>query len=154
MNPLTPYLTYIKVGAAVLVVGAIFGGGVYVGALRSKTALEADHAAQLKSLADAWQARELTYEGQTKRYANEIEILRATRAQPLPGTPLRVCFNPPAVLPASPAGGSQPAVAGTLPRRDDGVPRGDADQRPGLFAIADEADDVLAKCRRTQPVKH
>jgi hypothetical protein len=32
------------------------------------------------------------------------------------------------------------------------VPGSGGDIRPGLFSIADEADDLLAACRRTQPL--
>lgn len=149
---MTP-IQYAKLAAAVLVVVLLFGGGYHFGGLASKTALEADHAAQLKALATAWQARELTYEGQTQRYVNEIEILRHTRAEPLPGAPLRVCFNAPGpILPAGASGGDRPAAAGTLPSGDATVPQSSGDIRPGLFSIADEADDLLAECRRTQPV--
>lgn len=156
---MTP-LEYAKLGGIAFLALLLSGGGLYFGSLRgdakaaeAKTALEADHAAQLRSLADAWQARELVYEGQTQRYTNEIEILRHTRAEPLPGTPLRVCFTAPQpILPASATGGDQPAGAGTLPRGDAKVPGSGGDIRPGLFFIADEADNLLAECRRTQPL--
>lgn len=156
-----PIAEYAKLGGIVFACLLLSGGGFYFGGLRgdakaaeAKTALEADHAAQLKALATAWQARELAYEGQTQRYVNEIEILRHTRAEPLPGTPLRVCFAAPnPILPAGASGGAGPAAAGTLPSGDATVPQSSGDIRPGLFSIADEADDLLAECRRTQPVR-
>lgn len=149
-----PVVEYAKLGSILCVVVLLFGGGYYVRGLSCQAALDRSHAAQLSALATAWQNRELTYEGQTQRYVNENETLRNTRAQPLPGTPLRVCFNAPSpAVPSSATGGAGPATAGTLPRRDGGVHPGDGDQRPGLFAIADEADNLLRDCRRTQPVK-
>lgn len=148
-----PVVEYAKLGGILCVVVLLFGGGYHFGGLASKTALEADHAAQLRSVATAWQNRELAYESQTQRYVNEIEILRHTRAEPLPGTPLRVCFTAPnPILPAGATGGDRPAAGGTLPGGDAKVPGPSGDIRPGLFSIADEADDLLAECRRTQPV--
>lgn len=44
MTPLTPYLVYIKVGAAALLLAIAAGGGFYFGGLRSTAALERDHA--------------------------------------------------------------------------------------------------------------
>lgn len=157
---MTP-IAYAKIAGVAALGAFLVGIGFYFGGLRgeakaaeAKTAQEASHAAQLAALATAWQNRELAYEGQTQRYVNEIEILRHTRAEPLPGTPLRVCFAAPnPILPAGASGGAGPAAAGTLPSGDATVPQSSGDIRPGLFSIADEADDLLAECRRTQPVR-
>lgn len=155
-----PYVIYAKIAAAVLVIAAIAGAGFHFGKLagdvkaaNAKTALQADHAAQLSALASAWQARELQTAQATDRYVRENDQLRIKRDLPLPGAPLRVCLAPSnTVLPASDAGPDRPTAAGALPGANAALPRSGGDIRQGLFAIADEADNLLAACRRTQPV--
>jgi hypothetical protein len=48
----TPLL-YLKLGAIVAMVAALFATGYHIGALSSKTALEADHTAQLQAVVNA-----------------------------------------------------------------------------------------------------
>lgn len=48
-----PYLIYIKIGAAALLLAIAAGAGYHFGGLSSKTALEADHVAQLQAVVNA-----------------------------------------------------------------------------------------------------
>lgn len=47
---MNPYLLYVKLGAAALVLAIAAGAGYHFGGLAAKTALEADHAAQLQAV--------------------------------------------------------------------------------------------------------
>lgn len=152
-----PYVKLGAIGAAAL---TLFGAGFYFGSLsgrldaaKAKTAAEAAHAAQLGALATAWQERELQTQAQDDRHDRETALLRDLRAGPLPGVALRVC--PPTPGPVLSAGGNEgagPPAAGSLPSGNGGVSQGSGDIRPGLLAIADEADDLLSAFRRRQPV--
>jgi hypothetical protein len=158
---LTPYTIYLKLGAAVAVIGIAAGGGFHVGRLsgdltaaNAKTAQEAAHAAQLSSLASAWQARELQTQAEDGRHDAELSTLKTIRSGPLPGVALSVCPSAPRpVLSAAGGQGAESAAGGPLPPGNGNVPAGSGDIRPGLLLIADEADDLLANCRETQPAK-
>lgn len=59
MSPLTPYLTYIKLGAGAVLLALVAGASYHFGGLSSddklnayKTAVEAQHAAQLQAVVD------------------------------------------------------------------------------------------------------
>jgi hypothetical protein len=153
---------YVKMGAIAAGVLALFGAGFYFGTLsgrldaaNAKTAAEGLHAEQLGALATAWQERELQTQARDNRHDAELATLRTLRSGPLPGIALRLCPSAPgAVVSAAGNEGAQPAGAGALSQRNGQVPQGDDDQRPGLYAIADAADDLLAACRETQPVIH
>lgn len=54
---MTPYLLWIKLGAALALVAGIFGAGYHFGGLSSKAALEREHAAQLRTVATAYQTQ-------------------------------------------------------------------------------------------------
>jgi hypothetical protein len=152
-----PVVKLYAIGAAAV---ALAGGGFYFGALsgrldaaKAKTAQEAAHAVQLGALADAWQARELQTQAQDDRHDRETALLRDLRAGPLPGVALRVCPSAPGpLLPAGGNAGAGPTAAGSLPDGNGSVSQGSGDIRPGLLAIADEADDLLAAFRRRQPI--
>lgn len=53
MSVLTPYLTYIKIGAAVVVLGVVSGASFHFGGMASKTALEGFKAEQSANTAKA-----------------------------------------------------------------------------------------------------
>lgn len=50
---MNPYLTYIKLDAAAVLLAILFGAGYHFGGLASKTALEAAHTAQLQAVVKA-----------------------------------------------------------------------------------------------------
>lgn len=91
MSPLTPYLTYIKAGVAVLVLGAVSVASFHFGGLskddelnRYKTAVEAQHAAQLKTVADAYQAQVLAAEADHVHMQGVIDELNKKLSTPDP----------------------------------------------------------------------
>jgi hypothetical protein len=66
-SQVTPYLLYIKLGAAVLLIAGIFGAGFHVGGMASRTALEADHAAMAQAATTALLAQRKQAEAESTR---------------------------------------------------------------------------------------
>jgi hypothetical protein len=111
-----PYLAYIKIGAAALLLAIAAGAGYHFGGLASKTALEADHAAQLQAVVNRLDenAREATADH--AHLQRVIDRYDATKDIPDPasvGTAHRVYLYA-----ASACGGGLPearALAGGVP---------------------------------------
>lgn len=88
---ISPYLTYIKLGAAVAVLAAVGTAGFHFGGLSAddklanyKTAVEAQHAAQMKTVADAYQAQVLAAEADHVHMQGVIDELNKNLAKPDP----------------------------------------------------------------------
>lgn len=88
---IAPYLTYLKIAAAVIALGAAAAAGFHFGGLSSdaklanfKTAVEAQHAAQLKTVADAYQAQVLAAEADHIHMQGVIDELNKKLSTPDP----------------------------------------------------------------------
>lgn len=88
---IAPYLTYIKVGAALALLAAVAAGGYHFGGLSSaidlanyKTDVGAQHAAQLKTVADAYQAQVIAAEADHVHMQGIIDELNKKLSTPDP----------------------------------------------------------------------
>jgi hypothetical protein len=135
-------MTLVYAVIAALLLG--FGVGWYFGGLHGKAQLEAMQASQFKALADAYQAQQLAAQTKQKALEAENETLSAD-ALKYPDVSVRVCklTGPPMPRPA-PSGQVLSAGPGVLPQAPVADP---PDIGPTLFADADRADEIVAKCR-------
>lgn len=143
MNPLAPYLVWIKLGFVAILAAflAFFAYKVHswrqdalsLGAVRQEMV-------ELKASQAASQAA-------SEGYQRELEDIRN---RPAPTSPVRLCVKRPAV-PAT-GSGSSPTVpaSGVLPGANGGDYQEGPDIAADLLRLADEADAVAAKGRATQ----
>ena len=111
MNPLSPYLVYIKLGAAAVLLAIAAGAGYHFGGLASKTALEAQHAAQLQAVVNRLDENARQAAADHASQQKVIDAYDATKDIPDPasvGTAHRV------LLLAASAGGCPVPEAGTV----------------------------------------
>jgi len=137
MNFLTPYLLYIKLGIAVLVLGicAVFAYKVH--------SWHAD-ALQLESVRQdmaALVASQKASQAASQGLQNELQTLRNARK---PAPSVRVCRNPNPV-PQSGSGRDGPTPgAGSVPQE------AGPDIGSDLYGLADDADELAARLRACQ----
>ena len=136
INPLAPYLLWIKVGIAAVVALLVVWGGLTVrGWHRDSLALEGvrQEMADLRASQEASQAA-------SKGLQDELQTLRAARK---PSPVIRVCRDPDN-LPKAGTGRDGPAAgAGELPA-ETGLDTGP------IYDLADEADELAARLRACQ----
>ena len=103
---MTPAL-YLKLGAIVAMVAALFAAGYHIGGLSSKTALEAQHTAQLQAVVNAMDENARQAAADHAHQQGVIDAYHATPIDPLvAGAAHRVY-----VYAASACGGSVPQAA-------------------------------------------
>jgi hypothetical protein len=149
-----PYLIYVKMGAAALVLAIAAGAGYHFGGLSSKTALEADHAAMAKAATDALLAQRAHATAQAiNDNAAETQhaqtIIQIDSAPPIrtpvflcaPGDPLR------AGTVSSTEGETRAGDPSTAEGRGQPVDR-ERDIRPGTEALKRQLEIVMADYRR------
>jgi type II secretory pathway pseudopilin PulG len=150
MNPLTPYLVWIKLGAVAILAAFLAFFAYKVTSWRNDSlALDATKA-EMVALREAQAQSIKASEG----YQRELEDIRN---RPVPSTPVRLCVKRPAV----PAAGSGPGSAVPAPGMVSGGDGADYQEGPDiaadLRALARRADEVSAQGRATQslhlPVK-
>jgi hypothetical protein len=143
-------LLWVKVGAIVVAVVGLFLAGYHLGGLKGKAQAEAAHVVQLTALADAYQAQAIERQAKERAYDQELTTLHVERAA-TPDLVVRLCPDAPrAPVPAAREGGRLlPAGAGNLPPAAVPDPEGGgADIGAALFALADRADEIVARCRQ------
>jgi hypothetical protein len=138
---LNPYLTYIEMGAAVALLTVSAGAGYHFGGLASKTALEAQHVAQLQAVVDAMDenARQAAADHATQQRV--IDAYDATKNIPDPasiGTAHRV------LIVAAAGGGCPVPEAGTLAGRTADAAR----SAVGPSEVERRLDDYIQACGR------
>jgi hypothetical protein len=79
-------IAYLKLGAIALLAAVLFGGGFYFGGLRSKTALEADHAAMAKAATDALLTQAAQAAADHDKQQKVIDTYDATKDIPDPAS--------------------------------------------------------------------
>lgn len=140
MNP----VLYAKVGAVLLTIAVLFGAGFHFGGMRAEVTLEDYKASAALALADAYVAQQKAADAKQRALETENETLKDDRLK-YPDIAVRVCrlaANP--VVPATARSGQVvPAGTGVLPQ----APVSSDDRGPDLFADADKADAIVAKCR-------
>jgi hypothetical protein len=76
---MSAYLTYIKLGAAALLLALAAGAGYHFGGLASKTALEAQHAAQLQAAVtalDTQASQRVAAEAKLAKVQNDYDTIK------------------------------------------------------------------------------
>lgn len=133
MNPL-----YVALGALLLGVG-LFVGGYHFGGLSAK-------AETATALAKAYQAQEKAHQAKEAAYEKEIDGLK-TDSLSYPTVAVRLC---PAVTVPAPRQSGQVLPTSTGLGKENPIPVPPSqgpDYGPSLFGLADEFDQVTAKCR-------
>ena len=143
MNPLAPYLVWIKLGVFVILAAFLAFFAFKVTSWRNDSlALDATKQ-EMQQLRDSQAASIEASEG----YQRELEDIRN---RPVPSTPVRLCVKRPAV----PAAGSGPGAAvpasGVVPDGDGTDYQEGPDIAGDLRALARRADEVTAQARATQ----
>lgn len=139
MNP----ILYAKVGAVLLTVAVLFGAGFHFGGMRAEATLNDYKASAAEALADAYVAQQKAAQAKQVAYDKEIDGLKSA-VLTYPTVAVRMCPTSHPVVPQTGGGGQViPTSAGTLPPSDPPA----RDIGPALFALADEADAIVAKCR-------
>lgn len=153
---LTGWRVYLAIGALVaLVSGVLWAGGTVLhwrslaGQVPALTHERDDARAETTAVRREAEAERIRADQAVRGYVDEVESLR--RRQRAPAQPVRLCReSAPAGVPA--AGRSAvdadaaAAAAGVVP----GPAGGGPDIGPALRAIADDADEVVARCRALQ----
>jgi hypothetical protein len=137
MNPLAPYLLWIKAGLAAAVLVALgFLAWTVHGWHRDAQQLEA-----VRRDMAALQAAQAASQKASEGLQNELEELRSSRK---PAPPVRVC-KPAKPVPQAGAGRDDPATgAGELPKE------AGPDIGADLYGLADDADELAARLRACQ----
>lgn len=151
---MSPYLIYVKLGAAALMLAIAAGAGYHFGGMASRTALEADHAAMAKATTDALLAQRAHAAAQAiNDNAAETQhaqtIIQIDSAPPMrtpvflcaPGDPLRAG----AVSSAETQAGG--IAADPAEGRSQRMDR-ERDIRPGIEALKRQLEKVMADYRR------
>ena len=145
MNPLTPYLVWIRLGVFVILAAFLAFFAFKVTSWRNDSlALDATKQ-EMQQLRESQAASIEASEG----YQRELEDIRN---RPVPSTPVRLCVKRPAV----PAAGSGPGAAVPSPgvvQSTDGTDtemRAGRDIGPALRSLARRADEVSGQGRATQ----
>lgn len=157
---LTPYLMWIKIGAAAVVLGLITWGGLTVRGWHQDSLKVASVEAQAKrdkaTYTQTLSALQQSYADSLKASKGYQDELTQIASRPVPSTPVRLCRAASSVRPASPAtGGPGPAV----PAAGVGEPGASADLEQGpdigpeLAALAKRCDAVTAQGRAIQSLK-
>lgn len=145
INPLTPYLVWIKLGIALALAAFLAFFAFKVAGWRNDSlALDATKA-EMVALREAQAASIEASQG----YQRELQDLRN---RPVPGTPVRLCVKRPAVPAAGRGSGAAVSAPGVV-QPDDGADsevRGGPDIGPALRSLARRADAVSAQGRATQ----
>jgi hypothetical protein len=131
-------ILYVAIGCFI----AGLASGWYFGGLHGKAQLEALQASQFKALADAYVEQKKAAQAKQQALEAENETLKDNQLK-FPDVAVRVCRIAAALPEAGHPGQVLPAAAGVLPPSDPP----DRDIGPALFALADEADAIVAKCR-------
>jgi hypothetical protein len=140
---LNPYLLYIKLGIAALIL-AVFGFFAYKVHSWRQDALELGVVRQ--EMADLKASQEASQKA-SQGYQDELAEIRA---RPVTTGPVRLCNKRPAVSPTG--SGPSPALpaSGVLQGADGSDYQEGPDIAADLLRLADEADEVAAKGRATQ----
>jgi hypothetical protein len=141
-------MTYVWAAIAAFLLALFF----WLGGLHEKVTLEALQASNATALADEYKQREAAHTVKEKAYDKEIDGLKNDQLT-YPTVAVRLCPSPAsAPVPAAGSPGHElPAPAGLLPPNAIAVPSVEGpDYGPVLFALADRADSVSAKCRAHQ----
>jgi hypothetical protein len=144
---MNPWVIGGGIAGGLTVLLAVFFFGYHQGGLASKLAADNDHVKQVSALADQYQV--LMVEKQTKEAAYEKEVISLQAGRDAaPNLFVRLCTSAPtAHLPtAAEDGHNVPPSGGVLPAQHQSDSAG-PDVGPALFALADYADQVVAKCR-------
>lgn len=139
-------MTYVKFGVIALIVLVLFAGGYYLGGLKPKADLATYKETEATQLATAAEAAQAAQAAKAAAYEQEIDRLKAGTVR-YPVVPVRLCPSAPHPrVPKTNLGGQVlSASAGALPPSAVGDPQ--PDLGPDLFALADSADEIVAKCR-------
>lgn len=159
MSPLSPYLVYIKFGAAAVLLAIAAGAGYHFGGLdgkakvaEAKTALEADHAAMAKAATDALLAQR-SHAAAEAITDNKAEAQHDQTIESLPARVVRTPVwvrAPGDICPADDrVSGAQAQTTGQDPGGRGAQPgSGERDIRPAIEAFKLKYETALADCRR------
>jgi hypothetical protein len=84
MNPLTPYLTYIKIGAALALVFGLLGTGWHFGGASQRDADDKRAADQLGKVVKVMEQRQVAAEAESTRRQGIIDAYDRSKASPNP----------------------------------------------------------------------
>lgn len=138
---MNPYLIYVKLGAAAVLLAIAAGAGYHFGGLASKTALEAQHAAQLQAVVDRLDENARQAAADQLKQQKVIDAYDATKDIPDPasvGTAHRL------LIVAAAGGGCAVPEAGALAGRDPDPAR----IAIGPSRVEQALDDYIQACGR------
>lgn len=126
----------------------LFGAGFWFGTLHEKARYEALVAANATQIANQYKGQIAAEAAKESAYEEELSKLRSDALTPFPTVPVRLCQ--PTIIVRTEAQGRQviPPPAGVGAPNAEPVPQSTGpDYGPSLFGLADELDQVAAKCR-------
>jgi hypothetical protein len=138
---------YVKIGAAIALLAAIFFGGYHLGGLKGQADVSRLQRDQAQSLAAAYSAREAERQAKESAYETEIAQLKTDSLQ-FPTVAVRMCPPTPVVSASGKAGQVLPPSGGVGQGDPKPVPQSERpDYGPSLFGLADALDSIAARCR-------
>ena len=84
MNPLTPYLAYLKIGGAVVLIAVLYGSGYHMGGASQRDSDDKAHAKQMTTVVAVLEKRQADAETEINRRQGIIDAYDQHKSVPTP----------------------------------------------------------------------